>query len=169
MNTMWQAYGRVKPKVFTSYHHHNDQAYQDHFVRLFADNYELFTDTSLERRLDSDNTGYIDRAIRENNITGSSITVVLCGAETWKRKYVDWEIHATLDKQHALLGIILPTNAGQFVPNRLHDNIQSGYAHWITWTTDPSAVEAAITQALTRAERTGLIRNEREQMTRNIT
>jgi MTH538 TIR-like domain (DUF1863) len=48
---------------------------------------------------------------------------------------VDWEIDATLDKEHGLIGICLPTaprNAENkiIVPDRLHDNIQSGFVLW---------------------------------------
>ena len=41
-------------------------------------------------------------------ITGTSCTVVLCGGRP--RKFVDWEIKATLDKEHALIGVNLPTS-----------------------------------------------------------
>ncbi len=89
----------------------------------------------------SDDPEYISRAIREEYIQGSSLTIVLCGAETYKRKYVDWEIYSTLHHQHALLGICLPTcartpgllNVNAIIPNRLYENTNSGYAHWITW------------------------------------
>lgn len=162
-----------KPKVFVSYQHSNDQCWYDTFSARFGEAYELFTDTSADREINSENATYIDRKIREENITGSSITIVLCGLTTWKRKFVDWEIHATLDKQHALLGIILPTNrpnaAGNWVvPGRLHDNIAPGYGHWIHWTEDPKALADAIATAKDKARFTGNIRNEQKQMPRNL-
>jgi hypothetical protein len=43
--------------------------------------------------------------IRDKHITGTSCTIVLCGSLTPWRKYVDWEIKATLDKEHGLIGI----------------------------------------------------------------
>lgn len=54
------------------------------------------------------------------------------------RKYIDWEIKSTLDKQHGLIGVQLPTllsnSYGQVtVPARLSDNIASGYALWVSW------------------------------------
>jgi hypothetical protein len=101
----------VKPKVFVSYHHKNDQWWSDQFSKLFAGSYDMFTDTSIGRRIDSEDPLYQSREIRENYISGSSITIVLIGAETGKRKHVDWEIYATLSKKHALLGIALPTCA----------------------------------------------------------
>ena len=58
----------------------------------------------------SSSAEYVIRWIREGFITGPSCKVVLCGALTPQRKFVDWEIKATLDKDHGLIGINLPTN-----------------------------------------------------------
>jgi hypothetical protein len=77
------------------------------------------------------------RRIREEYLTGTSCTVVLCGKETPWRKFVDWEIKATLDKQHGLVGVGFPdnpvTNGKVRVPDRFLDNYQSGYAVWLSW------------------------------------
>jgi len=88
----------IKRKIFVSYHHAGDQAYYDAFAKFFADKYEVFFDKSLERAYESNNDEYVRFQIRNNDITGSSCTIVLCGALTHQRKYVDWEIKATLDK-----------------------------------------------------------------------
>jgi len=162
-----------KPKVFISYQHSNDQYWYNQFSYIFSDIYDLLSDNSLQRKYDSEETDYIDRSIRENNITGSSVTIVLCGKETWKRKYVDWEIYATLYKKHALLGIILPTllpniNNKYIVTGRLHDNISSAYAHWILWTNDPKEISIAIATAKQYARFTSNINNTREKMKRNL-
>lgn len=122
-----------KRKVFISYHHGGDQAYYDEFSETFADTHDAIFDNSLERRIDSDNVDYVIQRILDKFITGTSCTIILCGGETPWRKYVDWEIKATLNKEHGLIGVILPTNSpdasGNFtVPDRLHDNIQSGFA-----------------------------------------
>lgn len=125
-------------KVFVSYHHQGDQYYYDAFSLMFHDQFETVFDNSVDRLIDSDASEYIMRRIREEFISGTSCTIVLCGAETPWRKYVDWEIKATLDKQHGLVGINLPTNpvmpnSRYRVPERLHDNIESGYATWESW------------------------------------
>lgn len=167
------SYG-TKRNVFISYHHRGDQQGFNEFTRRFAERYEIFYDNSLDGRIRSDDAEYINRTIREEHIVGSSITIVLCGAETWKRKYVDWEIHSTLHHEHALLGIALPTavkgNAGGIiVPDRLHDNIQSSYAHWLGgWVTDPQALQTAIEAAIQKSEDKAKIRNDREKMGRNL-
>lgn len=128
----------AKPKVFVSYHHAGDRWYYNEFTRFFADTYDICSDNSVNREVDSDDCDYVIRAIRESYLTGTSCTVVLCGAETPWRKFVDWEIKATLDKQHGLIGVNLPTNPRDLfgnvqVPSRLLDNIQSGFAVWIDW------------------------------------
>jgi len=92
-----------RPRVFLSYHHAVDQPYYDAFSRTFHDRYETIRDNSRDRKIDSDVTDYVMRRIREEHVAGTSCTIVLCGLETRWRKYVDWEIKATLDKQHGLM------------------------------------------------------------------
>jgi len=162
----------TKPKVFVSYHHQRDQGYYDRFTKLFADGYDIITDTSIERRIGSDDVDYQQQVIREQHITGSSITIVLCGAESWKRRWIDWEIHMTLNKEHALLGICLPTNPkgtnGKVtVPDRLHANIVSGYARFIDWTEDPNVLRTAIDEARNKARQTRNIENSAPRMERS--
>lgn len=128
----------VRRKIFVSYHHGNDQAYYDEFSRFFHDQYEAVIDNSLDRGIDSDNAQYVMQRIRDKHIAGTSCTVVLIGAQTHQRKYVDWEIKATLDKQHGLVGIMLPThqkiNDGKIiVPDRFHRNVCTSYASYEHW------------------------------------
>lgn len=163
----------VKRKIFVSYHHRGDQAYYTSFSEAFHDTYDVVTDNSLEREIDSDNVDYVMRRIRENYIQGSSCTIVLVGKETHARKYVDWEIKATLDAGHGLIGVRLPTapvtpQNTVIVPGRLHDNIQSGYAFWLSWadiTASPQACRAYIEQANIKDNR--LIVNSRDRLLRN--
>lgn len=127
----------TKRKIFISYHHANDQAYYNQISAHFHDLYEIIYDNSLDRQIDSNNSEYVMRAIRENFITGTSCTLVLCGSDTPYRKFVDWEIKATLDKEHALIGVILPTarlvNQKIIIPDRLHHNVVSGFARIVYW------------------------------------
>ena len=74
------------------------------------------------------------RRIREGYITGTSCTLVLCGKETASRKYVDWEIKATLDAGHSLIGIALePPGSNYLKPDRLFDNLMTRYAGLVDW------------------------------------
>jgi hypothetical protein len=161
-----------KPRVFVSFHHGNDRWYADRFSQLFHEQYEAVTDRSLETAIDSQNSEYVYRRIREEFINGTSCTVVLCGADTGDRKHVDWEIKATLDMGHGLLGVILPTcrrnmNGHYMVPDRLNENVQSGYANWIHWTDVPAEMLQAINDARARSAKTALIRNAAPMMSRN--
>ena len=163
----------TRRKVFLSYHHDNDQWYYNQFSQVFHATYEAVQDNSLDRAIDSDDPEYVMRRIRDNCITGSSCTIILCGSATPWRKYVDWEIKATLDKQHGLIGVNLPSNPltpqGLYiVPDRLHENIVSGYALWLQWsnlTLGPDALKLAVEHA--NAKDRGLIRNGRDLRQRN--
>jgi hypothetical protein len=164
-----------KRKVFISYHHRNDQAYYEMLSTTFAETYEIIYDNSIERIIESDNVEYVMQRIRDNFISGSSCTIVLCGSETPWRKYVDWEIKATLDKEHGLIGVNLPTNpitsnGTYIVPNRLNDNIQSGYAVWTNWShilQNTAKLKDLIELAIKRPA--ALIKNNRPMMSRNET
>jgi hypothetical protein len=163
----------VKRKVFVSYHHKGDQSWFEQFCGQFCDTYEVFFDRSLDGRIRSDDSEYVNRKIREDFIVGSSVTIVLCGKETWKRKYVDWEIASTLYCKHALLGIGLPDNrpgmdAKISVPQRFFDNWESGYARWISWPNSPFALATGIEQAIQNSTNPAFIRNSQPRMSRNL-
>jgi hypothetical protein len=175
---VYDAFGRGLPqpskrKVFLSYHHGGDQLYYDTFSKTFCDDYEVITDNSLERRIDSEDVNYVMQRIRDEYVTGSSCTIVLVGKDTWGRKYVDWEIKSTLEKEHGLIGVQLPTapitsQNTVTVPDRLNDNIQSGYALWISWQDITASVRSCtqfIEQANARDKK--LIVNTRERRLRN--
>ncbi len=145
----------LKPRsIFVSYHHDVDQPYYDRLCQIIAGTYGVVRNNSLDTEFDSEDTEYVMRAIRERYIVGTSCTVVLCGRLTRWRKYIDWEIKASLDMEHGLLGLKLPNNPmiqnGVHKPARLQDNIDSGYATWVWWealvdsATLKSHIEAAI-------------------------
>ncbi len=165
----------AKRKIFVSYHHHGDQAYYNIFSRKFADAFDVGHDNSLGRVVDSEDVDYESLGVCVSNISGSSCTIVLCGLETSCRKYVDWEIKCTLEEEHGIIGISLPSNsitiAGKFnVPARLNDNIQSGYAIWTNWAYATRSIEnikGLIELAISRPA--NLIVNSREMMSRNLT
>ncbi|MBB4232179.1 TIR domain-containing protein [Rhizobium mongolense] len=165
-------YQPVRRKVFVSYHHRNDQDYYDGFSKFFDDDYEMIADNSLARAIDSSSFDYIMRRIRETRLHGSSCTIVLCGAETLNRRYVDWEIQASLDQQMGIVGIGLPTiiweGQGTRKPGRLQDNIDTGYASWTLWEKlgpNPALLSQLIEQTLAAPKR--LINNDRPRMQRN--
>lgn len=161
----------TRRRVFVSYHHGGDQAYYDAFSKAFHDEWESVFDNSLERQIDSDNTAYVMQRIRDNYISGTSCTVVLIGGQTHQRKYVDWEIKATLDKEHGLVGVVLPThvkmmNGNIVVPDRFARNVQSGYANWLHWEhLNANSLKSAVERAVAASKL--LIDNPRDMKARN--
>lgn len=171
-----------KRKIFISYHHDEDQGFYNSISKALETEFTPVQDNSLDRLIDSDDPEYVMQRIRDNHISGTSCTIVLCGSETPYRKYVDWEIKGTLDKDHGLIGIALPTcrrgvQNKWIVPERLHDNISSGYATFIEWASvfnsglgllysNPAATLKAHIEAVV-LRNCSLIDNSREKMGRN--
>lgn len=174
-NLLRALFGPVPPprrKIFVSYHHAGDQAYYNHFSHVFHVGFEAVMDRSLREAYDSDDLEYVFRQVRENNISYTSCTLVLCGRNTPGRKFVDWEIKATLDKQHALIAVYLDSSLapnGRFtVPDRLYENLASGYAVQVRWSelmNQPSYLTNLIEIARSRPVRS--IVNSPFKMTRN--
>ena len=158
-------------KVFVSYHHENDQAYRDRFETLFSDIYDIMESRSVQigditPNLHIDNVRQI---IRDDYLQDSTVTVVLIGTETWKRKHVDWEISASISHTKAsdrsgLLGIFLPTHPDYgrdkynpyIIPPRLYRNAKCGYAKLYHWNTNPNNVQIWIHEAFKRRKQKNL-------------
>lgn len=83
----------IKHKVFISYHHEKDENYKIEFEKRFGN---IFINKSVQDGEYDDDLcdEYIKRLIRQDKISDCSVVVVLIGAETYKRKHVDWEIYA---------------------------------------------------------------------------
>lgn len=153
-------------KVFVSYHHTpGDEQYRNYFERLFQESNQIMVSRSVQiGDIDPNlNTETIRQKIRDEYIRDSTVTVVLIGPETWKRKHVDWEIGSTirdteLNPRGGLLGIILPTyplyQQNQYnpysIPPRLHNNIECGFAQIYRWSTNPMNVQNWIHEAFER-------------------
>ena len=162
----------AKPKrhnVFISYYHEEDQKYKDRFVQMMGDN---IIDKSVNIGAIDDNnlpTEATLQRIREDYIAQVSVTVVLIGCCTWQRKYVDWEIGASLrhtatNPRCGLLGILLPNHPNfrrgqcntRLIPPRLADNCKGDipFASIYDWTTDADTVRSWIHKAFLRRRRT---------------
>lgn len=154
-----------KRKVFISYHHKGEQAVVHEFIQTFREDYEVFTDRSRERAADSEDTEHLNQVCQEA-IDGTSVTIVMIGKQTGCRKFVDWEIKHTLDREHGLIGIsrtgILDSIA--CLPKRLEDNLKSGsgYAKWYRYPSSASFLKSIIDEAY-EAD-TEKIDNSREKM-----
>ena len=163
----------MKRRVFISFHHGGDQQVVDAFSQQFADSYEVFTDRSLERAANSDDVDYLARVCREA-IDGTSVTIVMLGEQTGCRKFVDWEIQYTLEREHGLLGILRPglTLAAACVPPRLAENSYGAaggrqYAALHGYPSSPMELRIWIEAAAT--EQKWKIENSRAKMGRNCT
>ena len=121
-------------KVFVSFHH-DDQEYKDLFVRMMGDD---IVDKSVEDGdIDDGNirTETIRQSIRDDFIADATVSIVLIGPCTWRRKHVDWEIGSSLrstklNSRCGLLGILLPNHPDfgtrryrpHLIPPRLADS-----------------------------------------------
>ncbi len=151
-------------KTFISFHH-DDETYKLFLEKKFSDLYNVFIsmavhDGDIDPKLKTDT---IRQNIRDRYLRDSTVTVVLVGKETWKRKHVDWEIsssirHTQYNPRSGLLGILLPTYPRMSIekydsftiPPRLYDNIKRRYAELYNWSEDPATVRSWIHAAFLR-------------------
>lgn len=185
---LFEAQTPVKRRCFISYHHADEQE-----VQTFLETYstaEVFTHRALGLEMandivDSNDTNYVMRRIREQYMQNTSITVVMVGQNTWKRRYVDWEIAASLrngfaNPANALLGIKLPSYAHgiQRYPDRLNDNLNAQsvapgtpcYALCIQYPNNSAELRTAIEEAHQRRQnRSHLSNNTRARFGYNRT
>ena len=88
------AYYGTKRRVFIS-HYRGDRAEVDAFIDRFANTEGVFTPYVLGANdnddfIDSNNTAYVMRRIREKYLQDTTVTIVLVGSCTHSRRYVDW-------------------------------------------------------------------------------
>lgn len=152
-------------KVFVSYHHELDENYKNIFALRFGNAFGAIVPGSVKVGDIDPNlpTDTIRQKIRDEYLRDTSVTVVLIGAQTWRRKHVDWEIgssirHTKYNPRSGLLGILLPTYPRvdkskynfRTIPPRLHDNIKCGFASIYNWSDNPTTVEGWIHDAYLR-------------------
>lgn len=160
---------------FISYHHNRDQEYLEE-LRQYKKN-GIF-DYSLKEDIGDFTNGTIYKHIRKK-MYKCSVTIVLIGSRTGHRKWIDWELWASLRPYthpwdssknfipNGLVGIYLPVR-NHSVPDRLQDNIDSGYAITLDWQNVNSKLEPAVEQAyFNRLTLRHKIINAREQMIKN--
>ena len=170
-----------KRKVFISYYH-GDQKEVDQFVKDFSDVFIPKTvgikDGDFE--FDSNNPEYIMRKIREQKLDDSTVTIVLIGSCTHSRRYVDWEVKASLQQgqtlPNGLIAINLPYmgNSGH-LPPRVRENINRdsggndiGYARYYSYPKSKKELLDWIEDAYNaRTKRAYLIKNSNIMMKYN--
>lgn len=178
----------IRRKCFISYHH-ADQAEVSAFVRDFDHSYDAFISRGLGQEMtdeiiNSTDVDYVMRRIRERFLRDSTVTLVMLGRCTWARRYVDWEIQASLRRgvsliPNGLLAIKLPSFIeGTPFPERLDANLASGtdqangmmfrYAAHMSYPSSLSALSEAIEGAYQRrTTHANNIINRRERFSYN--
>lgn len=149
----------TRHKVFVSHHHENDQEYRNLFERMFG---TVYVSKSVEiGDIDSNlKTETIRRKVRDEFLRDSTVTIVLIGKDTWRRKHIDWEIsssirHTQFNPRSGLLGIILPSYPRSdrqsynryTIPPRLYDNIECDYSEIYNWTDNSNSIKNWIHKA----------------------
>lgn len=156
-------------KVFISFHHENDQKQADYIRSHYGED-----NTLIDRSLDEAYIGMTDEqilsAIRTEHLKDSTVTIVLIGKDTAKRKWVDWEVNSSLrpygDRTvNGLLGIYLDKD--NEVPARLQDNIDSGYAVTMNYSDISTKLKDKIEEAYNNRNKKEDIRNGRLKKQRN--
>jgi len=161
-------------KVFISFHHGNPsidsncgQRWKEKFEQLFHHQYESIISKSVQDGDIQDGilTETTRQKIRDQYIADATVTIVLIGPDTWKRKHVDWEISESIrdTKNNArcgLIGILLPsypnynsstnTYDPYTIPPRLYYNIKKEFATIHLWNENPIVVQQWIHSAFER-------------------
>lgn len=124
--------GITKRKVFISRYHGDENEVQE-FVEKWK---SIFTPRMIgvsdeDDFIDSDDPAYVMSQIRKKYLQDTSVTIVLMGSCTHSRRYVDWEIKASLRQTlgsfpSGLIGILLPSQGNSaYLPPRFQENWNS--------------------------------------------
>lgn len=162
----------TKRKTFVSFYHKDYQDYRERFENLFGD---LVVSKSVDDGdIDSDTSDeYIKQLIQKDYLSDTTVLVVLIGANTKCRKHVDWEISGALNYKvgnnyAGLLGLFLPSHPNfgadkytpDLIPQRLHANVESGYAILRHWTDDRVKLQQYIEKAFAKRNESDKIVNK---------
>lgn len=177
---------QIKRNVFISYYH-GDQVAVDEFVRIFGRELNVFTPCMLAEGqrftddiINSTNPAYVMQQIRNKYFGHSTVTIVLLGDCTHSRRYVDWEIKASLHRggvggqiPHGLMAINLcKQNSSQYIPPRFLDNWKQGntdcYAPFYYYPNSADELRGWIEDSFhARTTKAHLIDNSRDMMKYN--
>lgn len=180
-----------KHKTFISFHH-ADEGERKEFEDTFGNVLESYVSKSVK---DGDidpqkKTDDIRRIIRDEFIKDATVTVVLIGNGTWRRKHVDWEIASSIrdtknNSRTGLIGILLPSYKAygiglpltedkrnrydpHTIPPRLYDNVECGFAKIYSWPRNGDELRQWIHDAyLKRNDETCLPTNQRDSFSNN--
>lgn len=162
----------VRHKCFLS-SHNADSSAVDTFVEKFEGAFIRRGIVMEQDIIDSDNTDYVMRRIRQLYLQDSTVTIVLIGKCTWARRFVDWEVQASLRKPrdgpppNGLVAIQL-WESYRRLPNRVKLNVNAEYASFFEYPSTTRALSSIIDKAFdARTTLAHLIENPRERFTYN--
>lgn len=178
-----QRYADVKDsatrhKCFISYHGADAQEVLE-FVEKFEGAFipRVIGITDSDPAIDSNNSDYIMDRIREKYLRDSTVTIVMTGACTWSRRFIDWEIYSSLrrgsvNRINGLMAIQLPSTngSGAKLPPRLADNVngEDGYARYWKYPSTVNSLRSLIETAFqARQSKSHLIDNSRVRKERS--
>ena len=172
----------TRHKTFISYHHADEEEVSD-FINVFDHDHDVLISRGIGASMAGDvinstDADYIKRRIRELYLRDSTVTIVMVGAETWGRRFVDWEIAASLrntptSSRNGLVAITLPSIAnvaGRKPPVRVSDNVdgEDGYARWMKYPASTESLASMIDDAYARrSTHAGKVDNSRALRSRN--
>ena len=158
-------------KCFLSYNA-ADKAAVDDFCATYAGSFIRRGMKMEEDIIDSTDTDYVMRRIRELYLQDSTVTIVLVGRCTWARRFVDWEVQASLRNPadgypNGLVAVQLWESYTK-LPNRVQLNRDSEYAKFYKKPTSSKSLENMIDEAWdARFEKQNLVVNPRERFSYN--
>jgi hypothetical protein len=168
--------GKNDPKrhrCFVSYH----LADIDVATQFVADFGDVFIPTVLgvtdeDDFVNSTDEEYIKQRIREKHLRTTSVTIVIAGACTWSRKFIDWELASSLrddpkNKRSGLLTLTLPGEGSAKLRQRIQDNwvkdnSAKSYAEFWKYPSSDASLRNAIEAAFqARSTKSALVNNAR--------
>ncbi len=167
------------PEIFLSYDN-ADEYWRIRFDDIFAHD---FTYRFVRPAAVPEEGGqFYGRELHEKGyLTLETVVLVLIGPRTYSSKKVDWEVAAALDNGSArpagLMAMRLPTHEDyqkpsvnpRRIPQRIADNLKSGYIKLYDWTESHRELESRLFGALRDAKgRAHLIMNSRELLERDM-
>jgi len=151
----------TRHKCFISYHREDEREVKK-FIEDFSEVFipKVVGVSDNDDFIDSTDTDYVMRRIRELYLTDSTVTIVMIGKCTWARRYVDWEVASSLldhqnKKRSGLMAITLKSVASsKTLQPRVKDNVdgESGYARWWKYPASLGGLRSCITIALSARE-----------------
>ena len=127
----------TKRRIFISFDHDDSQQVNGFLgLRSIIDGFDFYNH-KLDRRINSGDSDYMGRTIRDEYIRPASVTVVLIGNNTANSKWVEWEIQTSKELGKGILGIQLKDTSGAIPLGIPQDAVGSWqpekFPAWIEW------------------------------------